>query len=94
MRGRRLLYILESIARRAGWGPLFREASRRLLKVVHYGSLRWESRPLEALYMPEAPCSRGFSRTSIGAGRLSQLWRSGGRRGCSTPSPPHHPPEP
>lgn len=54
MRGRRLLYILESIARRAGWGPLFREASRRLLKVVHYGSLRWESRPLEALYMPEA----------------------------------------
>ncbi|BAA79987.2 hypothetical protein APE_1003.1 [Aeropyrum pernix K1] len=54
VRGRRLLYILESLARRAGWGALFREASRSLLKVVHYGSLRWESRPLEALYMPEA----------------------------------------
>ncbi|MCE4616233.1 MAG: M28 family peptidase, partial [Aeropyrum sp.] len=54
LRARKLLYIIEAMARRAGWGPLFRMMNQRLLSTIHYGSLRWESRELEAIYMPEA----------------------------------------
>ena len=58
LRARKVLHLLEHAGSRAGWEDLYRAAARRFLKPMHYGSYRWDTADLEAVWFPEVEAYR------------------------------------
>lgn len=56
LRARRILYLIESTASRAGWDAVYRELAKGFLRAVNWGSYRYSSGDLEASWFPEAEC--------------------------------------
>ncbi|GAB6148010.1 M28 family peptidase [Stetteria hydrogenophila] len=86
LRARRILYLIEATAARAGWDRVYRALAPRFLRAVNWGSYRYSTGDLEAVWFPEAECARRILRGEeydevIVAGE-ERLVCAGGRRGA------------
>ncbi len=74
---RRAYYLLEAIARRAGWKDLYCEAAKEFLNPVHYGSYRADEAGLEALWFPEVTVYKRIIKDVRQGKAPREVWISG-----------------
>jgi Iap family predicted aminopeptidase len=77
---RRAYYVLESLARRVGWEPLYCESAKLFLKAVHYGSYRADEARLEAYWFPEVTVYRRLVEDARRGEAPREVWVSGEER--------------
>ena len=88
LRSRRMLYLIEATAARVGWDPVYRELARGFLRAVNWGSYRYSSGDLEAVWFPEAECVRrvfnGEEFDEVIVAGEERVVCAGGERGVKT----------